>query len=91
MDLSPGSAVFLLPSFDGLGHFFIAGGLGVRIARPSETPARRGYEARLLFVGDPAGPPIEVREDGRLTLHRWAQWISARHPGGVEEAVWIGG
>jgi glycosyltransferase involved in cell wall biosynthesis len=32
-------------------------------------------------VGDPALPGHESR--GRLHLHRWCQWISAHHPGGV--------
>jgi len=27
--------------------------------------------------------PREGRCDGRLVLHRWCQWISAYHPGGV--------
>jgi glycosyltransferase involved in cell wall biosynthesis len=39
----------------------------------------------VLFVGDPHAPGRETRCDGRLVLHRWCQWISAYHPGGVYE------
>jgi glycosyltransferase involved in cell wall biosynthesis len=35
----------------------------------------------LWFVGAPELPGIERR--GRLVLHRWCQWISRYHPGGV--------
>jgi hypothetical protein len=40
-----------------------------------------GFETHLFFVGDPRLPGEETH--GRLTLHRWAQWISAYHPRGV--------
>ncbi len=43
--------------------------------------AELGYESHLWFVGDPDAPGHEQR--GRLHLHRWAQWISRYHPGGV--------
>lgn len=40
-----------------------------------------GFETHLWFIGDPEQPGHEDR--GRLHLHRWAQWISRHHPGGV--------
>ncbi len=83
MDLLPARAAFLLLSFEGPDRYAIAGGLGVRITHLARTIARRGYETHLLFVGDPGLPAKEQREEGRLTLHRWCQWISAYHSGGV--------
>jgi len=60
--------------------------LGVRVTNLAEVLARRGFETRLFFVGDPSAPGYESRLDGRLILHRWCQWISAYHPTGVYEA-----
>jgi alpha-amylase len=45
--------------------------------------ARRGCRTHLVFIGDPSLPATEEREGGLLTLHRWSQWISERHPAGV--------
>jgi glycosyltransferase involved in cell wall biosynthesis len=45
--------------------------------------AGMGYQTDLYFVGDPNLPGEETLEDGRLTLHRWSQWISTHHPNGV--------
>ncbi|MCA9874034.1 MAG: glycosyltransferase [Anaerolineales bacterium] len=77
---------FCLLSFEGPDSYAQAGGLGVRITHLAETLARRGFQTHLLFVGDPAAPGRETRVDGRLTLHRWCQWISAHHPDGVYAA-----
>jgi glycosyltransferase involved in cell wall biosynthesis len=49
----------------------------------SRALAEQGYETHLYFVGDPELPGVEPQLDGRLTLHRWSQWISKSHPGGV--------
>jgi glycosyltransferase involved in cell wall biosynthesis len=60
--------------------------LGIRASHLAETLARLGFETHLLFVGDPAAPGLERQLEGRLTLHRWCQWISAYHPAGVYDA-----
>jgi glycosyltransferase involved in cell wall biosynthesis len=83
MTLSPDTATFCLLSFEGPDRYAQAGGLGVRITHLAETLAQHGFETHLLFVGDPAAPGRESSFDGRLTLHRWCQWISAYHPAGV--------
>ncbi|MCB9421983.1 MAG: glycosyltransferase [Ardenticatenaceae bacterium] len=92
MLLSPNLAVFCILSFEGPDRYSQAGGLGVRVTHLGETLAKRGFETHLLFVGDPAAPGLETRLNGRFTLHRWCQWISAHHPAGVyaaeEEKLW---
>ncbi|NNE34734.1 MAG: glycosyltransferase family 4 protein, partial [Rhodothermales bacterium] len=83
---------FCLLSFEGPDRYAIAGGLGIRVANLSVALARRGYQTHLLFVGDPDAPATEKLEGGRLTLHRWCQWISSTHRAGVydgeEGKVW---
>jgi glycosyltransferase involved in cell wall biosynthesis len=49
----------------------------------STALAQMGFQTDLYFVGDPNLPGEETQEDGKLTLHRWCQWISEHHPGGV--------
>ncbi len=92
MILSPDLAVFCILSFEGPDCYSQAGGLGVRVTHLAEALAQRGFETHLLFVGDPAMPGLEVQVNGRLTLHRWCQWISAHHRTGVyaaeEEKLW---
>ncbi len=83
MTLSPHAITFCLLSFEGPDRYSLAGGLGVRITHLAETLAERGFETHLIFIGDPDKPGRESRQDGRLTLHRWGQWISAHHPVGV--------
>jgi glycosyltransferase involved in cell wall biosynthesis len=83
MTLSPHAITFCLLSFEGPDRYSLAGGLGVRITHLAETLAQRGFESHLIFVGDPNEPGRETQKDGRLTLHRWGQWISAHHPAGV--------
>ncbi len=83
MPLSPEAVTFCLLSFEGPDPYSLAGGLGVRVTNLAQTLADRGFETHLLFVGDAAKPGREKTRNGRLTLHRWCQWISARHPGGV--------
>jgi glycosyltransferase involved in cell wall biosynthesis len=58
-----------------------AGGIASRIGGLSEALAGAGLDTHLWFVGDPALPGHE-RRDG-VWLHRWCQWISRHHPGGV--------
>ena len=89
--LGPECTTFVILSFEGPDPYARAGGLGVRVSELSLSLAEAGYEVHLVFVGDPSLPSEEVREDGRLVLHRWCQWISAYHPEGVyagEEGKW---
>jgi hypothetical protein len=83
MTLSPHAITFCLLSFEGPDRYSRAGGLGVRITHLAETLAERGFDTHLMFIGDPAAPGREIQKDGRLTLHRWGQWISAYYPTGV--------
>lgn len=80
---TPETTTCCLLSFEGPDRYALAGGLGVRVTHLAETLARRGFDTHLFFVGDPQAPGREVRAEGRLTLHRWCQWISAYHPAGV--------
>ena len=72
---------FVLLAFEGPDGYARAGGLGTRVTSLSETLAALGVPVHFFFVGDPALPGEEAR--GRLHLHRWCQWISRYHPGGV--------
>jgi len=79
----PDRTVFVLLSFEGPDQYSQAGGLGVRVKGLSRSLARMGYDTHLYFVGDPELPGEESQEGGNLHLHRWCQWISAQHRGGV--------
>ncbi len=48
----------------------------------SAALAQAGVDTTLVFVGDPARPPVE-RASPTLEYRRWCQWISAYHPDGV--------
>ncbi len=72
---------FHLLSFEGPDSYARAGGLASRVAGLAEALAAQGFETHLWYVGDPALPGHESR--GLLRLHRWCQWISRHHPGGV--------
>lgn len=78
--LTPDNSVFILVSFEGPDLWSQAGGLGVRIAGLSRSLAEAGWETHLFFIGDPTLPGEERQLDGRLTLHRWGQWISRNTP-----------
>jgi glycosyltransferase involved in cell wall biosynthesis len=56
------------------------------VAHLSEALATTGYDTHLLFIGDPYKEGCERLLDGKLTLHRWCQWISKYHPDGVYQA-----
>ena len=75
--------IFIVLSFEGPDRYSHAGGLGSRIRELSTELAQMGRETHLFFVGDPDLPATESMEGGRLQLHRWGQWISKHHPGGV--------
>ncbi len=82
-ELTPENTVFVSLSFEGPDQYAQAGGLGVRVAELDAALAAEGYETHLLFVGDPSLPGREEREGGKLTLHRWCQWLSHYYPAGV--------
>jgi glycosyltransferase involved in cell wall biosynthesis len=81
--IDPGTAVFVILSFEGPDIYSQAGGLGVRVTELADALAEQGYETHLLFVGDPSLPGYESRRDGKLHWHRWGQWISQYYPNGV--------
>lgn len=72
---------FHVLSFEGPDAYARAGGLASRVEGLTAALSELGFETHLWFVGDPKLPGHEVR--GLLHLHRWCQWISAFHPGGV--------
>lgn len=78
--LTPDNSLFILVSFEGPDLWSQAGGLGVRIAGLSRSLAEAGWETHLFFIGDPTLPGEERQVGGRLTLHRWGQWISRNTP-----------
>ena len=70
-----------LVSFEGPDGYSRAGGIASRVTGLAEALADSGFDTHLWFVGDPTLSGHESR--GRLQLHRWCQWISQYHPGGV--------
>lgn len=68
-------------SFEGPDDYARAGGIASRVSGLAASLAARGHETHLWFVGDPSLPGHEQRRD--VHLHRWCQWISSHHPGGV--------
>jgi glycosyltransferase involved in cell wall biosynthesis len=60
----------------------MVGGLGVRVTQLAEALAEDDVATDLYFVGAPDRERVEQRSD-RLRLHRCAQGISIRFPGGV--------
>jgi len=72
---------FHVVSFEGVDSYSRAGGLATRVEGLTDTLASLGFETHLWFVGDPDLPGNERRGD--LHLHRWVQWISRYHQGGV--------
>ena len=73
--------LFVVISFEGPDLWSQAGGLGVRVAGLTQTLVELGHETHVFFMGDPSLSGEEHR--GQLTLHRWSQWISRHHAGGV--------
>lgn len=70
-----------LLSFEGPDSYARAGGLASRIVGLAGALSEAGCDTHLWFIGDPELPGTE--RVGALTLHRWGQWISRYHPGGV--------
>lgn len=74
---------FHLLAFEGPDPYAQAGGIASRVTGLTQALAQAGFATHLWFVGDPALPGHETRD--HLQLHRWCQWISHYHPGGVYE------
>jgi len=72
---------FHVLSFEGPDQYAQAGGIATRVWGLSESLAERGFPTHLWFVGDPDRPGHDRRNG--VELHRWCQWISRYHPGGV--------
>jgi glycosyltransferase involved in cell wall biosynthesis len=72
---------FHILSFEGPDRYARAGGLASRVDGLTEALAALGFETHLWFVGDPDRAGHEVHDE--LRYHRWGQWISRHHPGGV--------
>jgi hypothetical protein len=87
IDLAPlhrkPAPAFVLLSFEGPDAYSRAGGLGARMSGLAFALAEEGYETHLFFIGSPELPGHEISYDGKLHLHRWCQWISRYHAGGV--------
>jgi glycosyltransferase involved in cell wall biosynthesis len=83
MIFTPDRTIFVVLSFEGPDLYSLAGGLGVRVKNLTRSLARMGYDTHLYFCGDPDLPGDETQEAGKLHYHRWCQWISAQHRGGV--------
>jgi glycosyltransferase involved in cell wall biosynthesis len=75
------SVQFHILSFEGPDLYSRAGGLATRVTGLGDTLSGLGFETHVWFVGDPSLPGFERR--GNLQLHRWCQWVSRYHPGGV--------
>ena len=67
--------------FEGPDDYSRAGGLATRVTGLTQALADAGYDTHLWFIGDPDSPGHEVRRN--VKLHRWCQWISQYHRGGV--------
>jgi glycosyltransferase involved in cell wall biosynthesis len=72
---------FHLLSFEGPDAYARAGGIASRVSGLAAALVRAGHETHLWFVGDPDLPGNDAA--GHLRLHRWCQWISQYHRGGV--------
>lgn len=70
-----------LLSFEGPDDYARAGGIATRITGLARALAGAGHESHLWFIGDPELPGDDEQAD--VHLHRWCQWISRYHPGGV--------
>jgi len=75
--------VFALVAMEGPDPYSRVGGLATRLQGLAEALVHRGITTHHFFIGDPGAPAIESRAGGLLFYHRWAQWLSAHHSGGV--------
>jgi hypothetical protein len=81
--LTGANTVWVLISFEGPDAYSRVGGLGTRVTELGSALAALGFETHHIFLGDPTLVANERRGDGRLVLHRWAQWLGDVFPGGV--------
>jgi glycosyltransferase involved in cell wall biosynthesis len=72
---------FHVLAFEGPDAYSRAGGIATRVEGLTEALVGQGHETHLWFIGDPDRPGAELRRS--VHLHRWAQWVSRDHPGGV--------
>jgi glycosyltransferase involved in cell wall biosynthesis len=72
---------FHLLAFEGPDSYSRAGGIATRVEGLTQALAAESGETHLWFIGDPDKPGNELH--GSVNLHRWAQWVSRHHPGGV--------
>ncbi len=72
---------FHILSFEGPDPYARAGGIASRISGLAQALAEEEFDTHLWFIGDPDLPGDET--SGQLNLHRWCQWISQYHRGGV--------
>ena len=85
MHITTRNTVFILLSFEGPDVYSMAGGLGSRVTFMTGALAEMGFKVHHFFIGSPSQPSVEYRYDDKLVLHRWCQWISKHHLGGVYE------
>ena len=85
MRITKKNTIFIMLSFEGPDVYSMAGGLGSRVTFMTEALANMGFTVHHFFVGSPSQPSKEYRYDDKLVLHRWCQWISKYHLGGVYE------
>ncbi|MDH5695213.1 MAG: glycosyltransferase family 4 protein [Dehalococcoidia bacterium] len=83
MGIHPDNTIFVVLSFEGPDVYSMAGGLGSRISHLTNNLAEMGFQVHHIFIGDPEMEGMEACKEGKLVLHRWCQWISQYHPGGV--------
>jgi len=81
--INPDNTIFIVLSFEGPDVYSMVGGLGSRITHLNRSLAEIGFQVHHFFIGDPKLDGVETQEGGKLTLHRWCQWIGKHHPGGV--------
>ncbi|MFC1913915.1 glycosyltransferase [Chloroflexota bacterium] len=83
MGVAPENTIFVVLCFEGPDSYSMAGGLGDKIIHLTSTLADLGFIVHHFFIGEPGLDGTELRKDGKLMLHRWCQWISESHQGGV--------
>ncbi len=79
----PSNTMFIVLCCEGPDDYSMIGGLGDKITHLTSTLAEMGFVVHHIFIGDPLMDGIELCKDGNLILHRWCEWISEHHRGGV--------
>ena len=72
---------FVVLSFEGPDAYSRAGGLVVRVSGLAGALAEE--RTRRICSSSARRPGHETACGGKLHLHRWCEWISRYHPGGV--------